>query len=360
LSTDTRLAAPQGGSPHGLSYAGRQRPASTRRPGRPGLPRGPARRPAHRPRPAPRHPDWFLAALIFVALLCRKKTQSAQDRFLCARRAALAAWLGRDRFPARSTYCDRYRRAHRLFHEAIRLQGRRAGGDGLADPEVVAVDKSLLDGLGPPWHKGQRAQGQVPAGVDPDTTWGDSAPHGWVQGYSYEVVLTATAGGAAWPLLASGDTASASECATFGSEIGLLPDGTAYVTADSASDADDVRKAVAERPDGRRTGRRFVCPEPPRNGTGQQPGPAPRRRARRRQFLAGRRGRTISRRRARTVAPFHEWLARAFARGGVWHRRLDNNRTQVLAAIFASQVLPRYNHGRGDSSGQVKAILDRL
>src|SRR5262245_60151243 len=74
----------------------------------------------------PEIPDWALAVLTFVAPLCHKKTKSAQYRFLCERRADLAAWLGTDRFPARSTYFDRYRRAHRLFREAIRLQGRQA------------------------------------------------------------------------------------------------------------------------------------------------------------------------------------------------------------------------------------------
>src|SRR5205823_10778741 len=134
---------------------------------------------------------------------------------------------------------DRYRRAHRLFREAIRLQGRQAVEDGLADPTVVAADKSLLPGLGPPWHKHDRKAGAVPAGADADTAWGHSAHHGWVQGYSYEVVVTATAGGVVWPLLASADTASASEAATFGDKIPGLPDGVRYVTADSAYDVDE-------------------------------------------------------------------------------------------------------------------------
>jgi hypothetical protein len=82
-----------------------------------------------------------LAVLIMVAVLKRKKTKSAQYRFLCAHREQLAGWLGSDRFPGRSSYFDRYRRAHRLFQEAVRLQGQSAVASGLADPEVVAVDK---------------------------------------------------------------------------------------------------------------------------------------------------------------------------------------------------------------------------
>jgi len=298
--------------------------------------------------------------LITVAVLHRKKTKSAQYRFLCAHRAELACWLGTDRFPARSTYFDRYRTAHRLFREAIRLQGQQAVAGGLTDPTVVAVDKSLLAGQGPPWHQRDRVQGEVPAGVDPDTTWGYSAHHGWVQGYSYEVVVTATAGTTVWPLLASVDTASTSEAATFGEKIPQLLTAVRYVGADSSYDNDSFDRGITEDAAGRPTGRRLVCPENRRNGTGQKPGPAQRRRQRRRRFLASRRGRRIYRQRSRTVEPFHEWLARAFELDGVWHRGLDNNRTQVLGAIFAYQVLLRYNHQRGASNGQVKAILDSL
>jgi hypothetical protein len=42
------------------------------------------------------------------------------------------------------------------------------------------------------------------------------------------------------------------------------------------------------------------------------------------------------------------------------HRGLDNNRTQLLAAIFAYQVLLRYNHRCGKKNGQVRWILDML
>jgi hypothetical protein len=68
----------------------------------------------------------------------------------------------------------------------------------------------------------------------------------------------------------------------------------------------------------------------------------------------------LYRRRNQTVEPFHEWLVRVVELERVWDRGLDNNRTQVLAAIFAYQVLLRYNHRQGNSNGQIKAIVDRL
>jgi hypothetical protein len=305
-------------------------------------------------------PDWLLAVFIMVAVLKRKKTKSAQYRFLCAHRDELACWLDEDRFPGRSTFFDRYRRAHRLFRQAVRLQGQQAVADGLADPELVAVDKSLLEGLGPRWHKRQRHRGEVPAGVDVETTWGYSAHHGWVQGYSYEVVVTASAGGVVWPLLASVDTASASEATTFTDKIAELPSATRYVAADSAYDVDAYARLIEEDEKGQPSGRRFLCPENPRNGTGQRPGRAGRRRQRRRALLKSRRGRKLYRRRSQTVEPFHEHLARVFEVERAWHRGLDNNRTQVLAAVFAYQVLLRWNHRRGRPNARIKHIVDRL
>ena len=61
------------------------------------------------------------------------------------------------------------------------------------------------------------------------------------------------------------------------------------------------------------------------------------------------------------VEPFDEWFKSLFELDDrVWHRGLDNNQTQLLAALFAYQVLVRYNHRRGNDNGQVHWILDTL
>ena len=120
-------------------------------------------------------------------------------------------------------------RAHRLFEVAIRLQGEKAIEEGVADPETVAVDQSLLPARGPLWHKKDRQANRVPQGlrgVDRDRTWGYSSHHGWVQGYIYEVVVTARENSTVFPLLASAHTACVSEHVTFGPKIKSLPGQT--------------------------------------------------------------------------------------------------------------------------------------
>ena len=330
------------------------------------------------PRAGPGRPpdfeDWKIAVLIMTAILKRRKSKSAQYRFLHEYRGKLKQWLGLDRFPARTTYFDRYRRAHRFFRAAISLQGRKALKEGLAEARTVAVDKSLMTARGPLWHKKDRKANRIPSGlrgVDRHSTWSFSKHHGWVQGYSYEVVTTAAKDGTVLPLLASADTANLSEHASFAAKIDQLPDQTNYVLADSGYDNNNYGDRIEWDENGRRTGQRFLCPPNPRNrkaanldshaGLSAQIKAVRRRRQKRQAFLNSRRGRRLYRRRSQTVEPFNEWFKSLFELDQhVWHRGLDNNQTQILAAMFCYQLLLRYNRRRGRTNGQIKWILDTL
>ena len=125
----------------------------------------------------PEYEDWKIAVLIMIGIFTRRKSKSAQYRFLHHRRRELCRWLELRCFPSRATYFQRYRRAHRLFEAAIRIQGRRAIDEGLADPTTIAVDKSLIKARGALWHQQDRRRGHLPRGVDPDSTWGFSTHH---------------------------------------------------------------------------------------------------------------------------------------------------------------------------------------
>ena len=166
----------------------------------------------------PKIPDWFLAVLIMIAIVKKKKRKSAQFRYLVEIQRLIAEWTGEKRFPARSTYFRRYRRAHKLYRAAVRLQGELAIKEGLVDPHDVAIDKSLLESLGEPWHKAEQRAGEIPAGVDTEAAWSYSEYHGWLYGYSYEVVVSATPSSVVFPLLASVNVASTSEMKSLSGE----------------------------------------------------------------------------------------------------------------------------------------------
>jgi len=318
----------------------------------------------------PEIPDWVMAVLIMIAVLKRKKSKSAQYRFLKQHQRELAQWLGTDRFPSRSTYFERYRRAHRLFRHAIRLQGQVGVAEGVADAQDTAADKSLIAARGPLSHRSDRKKNRIPKGlrsVDRDSDWGYSKHDGCVQGYSYEVLVTCTKNSTLFPLLASADTASAKETRTFLEKVDELPEQIQTVSADSGYDSNRLAERVEWTEDGHRTGRRFLCPENRRNPKRERSEPvrprdeSHRRRLERRRYFESEAGQAIYARRSETVEPFHTWFKSPFElEERVWHRGLDNNRTQLLAALFAYQLLVRYNYRCGNRKGRIRWILDAL
>jgi hypothetical protein len=319
----------------------------------------------------PQYPDGVLALLIMVAILKKKKSKSAQYLFLHQHHQDLQSWLGLVGFPARSTYFERYRRAYRLFEVAIRLQGEQALREGVTDAHTVAVDKSLIAARGPVWPQGARREGRIVRGADREAAWGYSEHHGWVYGYSYEVVVSAVPGTLVFPLLASAGTASRSEGISFGSQIGHLPPQTINVLADRGYDKNEYGDRLEYDSQGRPTGRHFLCPPVNRHRPARRRGPpclqnrqvrlARQRRERRIAFYRSPRGRRWYARRTRTVEPFNEWLKNLFdLHEGAWHRGLANTCTQLLAAVFAYQLLLRLNGRLHFPNGQIKWLIDTL
>ena len=171
---------------------------------------------------------------------------------------------------------------------------------------------------------------------------------------------------AAAPLLASADTAALKEYANFGPKIPHLPKQTRDVLADSGYDTNAYGQRIEYDDHDRRSGRHFLCPPNIRNAARCKTPPADpklhvpwKRRQLRIAHYRSRRGRALFRRRCQSVEPFNEWFKKLFELDQrVWHRGLDNNRTQLLAAIFSYQLLLRYNHRRGRHNGQIMWIID--
>jgi hypothetical protein len=315
--------------------------------------------------------DWQMAGLIMLAVFKRRKSKSAQYRYLQAHGERWQDALRLQRLPARSTYFDRYRRAHRILQRALYLHSLQAQREVRCAPQIVAVDKSVILTRGPAWTKHQRRRGERRAGVDCEAGWTYSAHHGWQYGYGYEVVVTAGKDGLIWPWFASVEPANQAECRLFAAKIPLLPAQTRYVLADKGYDSNALGEAIEHDQQGRRTGRRFLCPQIYRRGEHRRPRPdypVPRgrraqraRREQRRRFLETPQGRRLFARRGATVEPFHQWFKSAFElEARCWHRGLDNNRTQLLSALFAYQLLLRTNCRCGQHNNQIAWLLDGL
>lgn len=322
--------------------------------------RGPGRPPVYE--------EWQIALLIFVAILQRRKSKSSQWNFLSQHQPLLMKLLQLECFPTRSTYFERYQRAWQIYEKAGELQGKKALQEHVTSAKVIAADKSLIAARGPRWSLWNRKQQQRPRGVDAAAGWGYSGCRKWVYGYSYEVVVCATEKQIVFPLLASVDVASVSEKTSFLHKIPLLPPSVRYSLQDKGYDSNRMAEAF-EYSRGRRRGRRYVCPPHSRFGkpaVGQSVRKGRReqsrlRRVARYRFYCSKRGRSLYRRRKQTVEPFNQWFKNLFELNErAWHRGLENNRTMILAAIFAYQLLVRYSFRRGRRDGQIQWILDGL
>ncbi|MBL9081406.1 MAG: transposase [Planctomycetales bacterium] len=324
-------------------------------------------RPRCGPGRRPKVPDWVLAVLIMATTAKRRKSKSAQYRFIVAHRESLCVWMNVTRLPKRTQYFDRFRRAHRLLDVAVELAGRRAVERGHADARLAAVDKSLIATRGAPWHRRDRRRKHVPRGVDVEATWTYSQHHGWLEGYGYEIVVSAGKNGPVWPLCVSVEPAHVREHRTFPAKAARLPKQVRYVLADSGYDAEDLAEAVESSPaeNGRR---RFVCPLRKPTRTAKRVWRETRRRRarrerrdRRREWMARPYAKKLYARRAVTVEPFNEWFKKLFdLHEHAWHRGNENNCTQILAAVFTYQLLLAYNRRRKKHHAQIAYILDGL
>jgi hypothetical protein len=317
-------------------------------------------------------PDWFIGTLIMVAVLKRKKTKSAQFRFVtdADHQRLIRHVTGQRHFPSRSTFFSRYRRCHQFYSKAIQLQGLQAIKEKVIDASEAAVDKSLVAARGRPWHKHDKTRGKIPRGVDVEAAWGYSEHHGWIYGYSFEVVVTSKRKNKTFPLSASVGTGSAAEVRTFAEKIDDLPPKVKRVSADKGYDANELGERIEFDSRGRRTGRRFLCPENPRNNKRKKtkPGGADAARAHSRHLRAARKkylesptGQRLYRQRSKTVEPFNSWFKSQFElESRAWHRGLANNQTQMLAAMFVYQLLVRCNHRCGNNNGRIRWLTDAL
>jgi hypothetical protein len=264
---------------------------------------------------------------------------------------------------------SRYGRVYPLYERAIERQGRKALAEHVTSAQDLAADKSLIAAKGPPWHRRQQRQGQRPKGLDDQAAWGYSPHSGWVWGYSYEVVVSATKHRLVFPLLASADTASRNEHRSFAEKIPRLPKSTRVVLADTGYDGNQLGDGIEYDRRGRRTRRRFVCPMQARGGKPALGRVVHRgrrercrlRRASRARFYQSERGRRLYRLRGRSVEPFNQWFKQLFElEHYVWHRGLDNNRTMLLAAVFCYQLLVRHSFKCGRRDGQIQWLIDAL
>jgi hypothetical protein len=220
---------------------------------------------------------------------------------------------------------------------------------------VAAVDKSMIDAVGPKWHQKDRKRGKVPKGlrnVDRESGWGCSKYKGWVQGYAWHVVCSATRGHLPIPLLAEVEPNNVNEKTVFAPMIEQLPEATRRVLADEGYDDQKLIRKV-EIPSGHGFRRRMMVPM---EGFAYTP-------AWRWGYVAwyqSEQGQALYRQRKITIEPLFEILQNRFDHRRSWMRGLKNNQAIMLLIVLCYQLLIYYNWVEDFNLSSVKAIVDGL
>ena len=119
--------------------------------------------------------------------------------------------LGFEQIPACTTLSRRFKRLYPTLQAFIAYLGQWAAVlSPEFDNQVLIEDASLFKAQGPVWHQSDRQAGHIPEKLrhlDQDASWGKSAYHGWVYGYS----LHLSCNRAGFPKLAQVETASLDE-----------------------------------------------------------------------------------------------------------------------------------------------------
>ena len=153
--------------------------------------------------------------LFFTILIMRRICAfKAQHRWLI-QHPEEADQLGFETIPDRTTLSRRFKQLYPILQAFIAFLGQWA--EALSedfDSQVLIEDASLFKAQGPVWHQSDRTVGRIPdklRHLDQDASWGNSAYHGWVYGYS----LHLTSNRAGFPKLAQVETASVDESVVF-------------------------------------------------------------------------------------------------------------------------------------------------
>lgn len=163
-----------------------------------------------------------LLIVFFTHMLIRRITTfKAQERWI-AFHPTEARELGFPGCPHRTTLSRRFKGLSETVQAFVIFVGQWA--ENLAtifDQRVLIEDASLFKTHGPVWHQSDRQAGRIPEklrNLDTDATWGYSAYHGWVYGYS----LHLTCNRVGFPKLIQTETANVDEIHVLAQKTPLL------------------------------------------------------------------------------------------------------------------------------------------
>ncbi len=156
------------------------------------------------------------ALIVFFSIMLMRRIKAFQTQWhWLNKHPEEARMLGWEEIPVRTTLSRRFKALYPILQGFIAYLGTWAEALGPEfDSQVLVEDASLFKAHGPVWHQSDRQAERIPEklrNLDQDATWGKSAYHGWVYGYSLHLSCNL----AGFPKLAQVETASLDESIVF-------------------------------------------------------------------------------------------------------------------------------------------------
>lgn len=215
----------------------------------------------------------------------------------------------------------------------ISAMGRRFAAENLVDPDIVAVDSTLVTAKGPRWHQNHIRKGIVPRpGIDTDARWGFAKTKGWI--FGYKMHMTSSTGKLVVPLSTEITPANIHDHLRYQDLIEHLPDSVRYVAGDlgyrdyKLHDYSRLRGIV------------LVCPIRRFRHTKKK-------RLEMIRFYRSRKGQSIYRTRRVSIEPLFDCIKETFGVSISPVRRFESVSSYLLACVFVYQVAVYYNCIRG-------------
>lgn len=290
---------------------------------------------------------------VFLLMVLKKIKQfAALHRYLQAHEAERVA-CGLAQMPDESTLRKRLKTLKPVVKRQVSAWGRALLKQGVSSPDLVAVDKKMIEAQGPLWHQTDRQQNRIPEGlrgVDRDSAWSYSSYRGWVQGYGAHIAVTATADTAITPIWTDFTTNTEAE-AKVACPLGhQLPEGVKKVFGDRGYDDPELRAQI-ERFDHHLLARCLIVPIPVKKNTPPK---------RRRYASLYETHRALFGRRKVSIEPFFDRLDQCFDIEPAWMKGLANNASLGVLWVAAYQLLMLYLHDQGGNPEHVKPLIDVL
>ena len=221
----------------------------------------------------------------------------------------------------------------------INNMGNLFVSERLVDDISASVDSTMLQAVGPVWHKSDIKQNRLPiAGIDTDAKWGYSKSRGWT--FGYKLYMSCSAGKLIVPLSACISTANTHDGKPYGTLVDSLAGLFQNILADPAYDDGNLYHCSNEK------NLRLICPVKVYPST-------PPDRIKLAEFYDSKEGQDLYSQRKVSIEPLFEIVKDIFNIRTLPVKGLENVKSFALVCVLVYQLAVYYNCVAGNENPRI-------